>query len=256
MRSSIPFFMIESKPVEKIKTIRKISKFEEKKLERKEIFLMTFVRELGKSSMKINKHSIKVPIKSIIREPIPHRDLSFSKKLVPMKKKSYDNRIIKSLKQSSPLLKIEQKLPKLSGKKHELPILPKKHLEKVSDKKRINEQDGKTFFKPLEHTKLKKYGIFNSLIADERVKKINCLKLEIFVDIGSNKNIPTGLKFKDIKEMNKLIKKFSKITKQKISEDSPILNTEIEEGFKINANLGTNYIPGNLTLVRINSNRP
>tara|TARA_Y100000310_G_C20431499_1_gene691693 strand:- start:48 stop:797 length:750 start_codon:yes stop_codon:yes gene_type:complete len=248
MNSSIPFFMVESKSVEKINTIKKVSKFEEKKLGKKEAFLMTFIREAGKASLKTKIGNIKIPIQSVIRKPIPHIDLSFSKQIVPMKKKSYDIKMIKPLK----------KLPVLPRlvEKHKLPLLSeKKYLEKGLVEERIIEKEGKTFFKPLENVKLKKYGILNPLIADEQIKRINCIDLEVFVDVDSYKNISTGLKFKNVKEMNNLIKKFSRIAKQKISEDNPILNAKINEEFKINANLGTDYIPGSITLVRINSNQ-
>ena len=224
-----PYFMYEP---EEEKVI-----FREKKLD-KSIFLRNFIKTAGKISLN-KKKGIKVPIESIILEKVPMEKFNFDipREIKPIRKKMY-----------SPIT-----LPRLGKQVGSLDALGKRKKEILRDVgfgDRLSRVGNVLMYKAKPTKDLKKYGSIASLILDKNVSKIICFNYEIKVDYGRNKNISTEIKFKNDKEINKLLKEFGKSVGVKVSEKNPILDFRISEGLVVHANYGTKYVPANFVLNR------
>ena len=160
-----------------------------------------------------------------------------SRKIKPIKRKLY----------SSPVL------PKLGRQAGSLEALEKRKkgiLKDVGFGDRLSRVGNVLVYKAKPSKSLKKYGSIAPMILDKNVSKITCFNYKIKVDHGKNKNISTEIKFKNDKEINKLLKEFGKSVGVKVSEKNPILDFRIPEGLVVHANYGTKYVPANFVLNR------
>jgi hypothetical protein len=223
------YFMYEPYP-------REVKKLEEVHLG-KVLFLRSFIVNLGISSLK-KKGQIKVPIQSVIRKPIGKGNLHFARKLQHFRPKPVEEE--PRFKKELPVLESRRKLPM------------KRSYQIGGDDTRTTRDGNELYYNPLEKVKFKKYGKkIDSLFVDTGISKISTLGKEIFVDYRGHRGIFTGLRFKNQKEINRLIKRFAKESNVKISHKQPVLNSRLPEGFEVHANYGTEFVPARFTLIRL-----
>ncbi len=220
-------------------------------------FLKGLIHELGIASVREeNSPSLKVPIQSIIREEVKDSDLDFSD-IVPQKEASLSDSGFYESDMFTETRTFEKTLPPLPDKKEKkLPeLLAKKVVENIKEEKthtpsKIYSSGGIKYYRPMK-TPFKKYGIIDPLIADKEVTKIRCIDLIIRVDLKGHKNLRTGLKFNKAKAVNKIINKISKAVGLDITEEEPLLDFEMSEGFRIHGNYGTDFIAPTFEMVRL-----
>ena len=204
------FFMHESHPERKIMEETKNIPFE------KIIFLRNFIVYAGISSLS-KKNKVKVPIQTILRDEIGERNLDFTRLLPRIRiKPKYDKTFFmktlpKPIEKSLPELrnrkpKFEKKLPGLKDKIKELGDIPEPSKEVIAKEgvdSRIFKKDNRLHFKPLTDFKLKKYGKIDVLVADKEVSEIICMNNEVMVNYKGNKDLLTGIEFKNEKNKQK-----------------------------------------------------
>ncbi|MBT3690619.1 hypothetical protein HOG16_00025 [Candidatus Woesearchaeota archaeon] len=235
-------------------------------------FLKNFIGEIGKASMKGNSTSLKIPIQVVVKEEVKVDRRDFSK-LFPEPKK-YEKPVTKPKFYDEPVMKVEvpkvvvKRLPYLPPKvqkhvpskvqKHVTPkIKPKlvlqdrKNMDMSLLKKRIYKKEGVYYYRPIDEGYDKKYGRIDALIADKDILRISCVDFVVKVDHRYRKNLPTGFKFTKSKDVNKILKKLAEDAGVSISDDNPLLDARIYEGFRVHANYGTDFIEPNFEMTRV-----
>jgi len=143
--------------------------------------------------------------------------------------------------------------PKIEKKKELLQRKAKliKLVKKIAKKNNVD-------FKNLDFIKLRyylikhlvKFGLIDPLLYDPKISKIICdgpgLKIEIIHD---NQELITNLEYNTPKQLNQFLKKIAEKTKQKLTEDEPTLEAEIDN-FSFRATLGTEDIPSKYVMER------
>ncbi|MAG20271.1 hypothetical protein CL618_02460 [archaeon] len=95
------------------------------------------------------------------------------------------------------------------------------------------------------------YGKIESLICDNNIKTISIsLQDPVLINHKIAGQLQTNIKFKTEQELNNLIRKIAKKAEQKVSKDTPILSTSINN-IKIQATLGTELAEPKITISRI-----
>ena len=244
---------------------------EEVKVDKKVIFLRSFIYSLGNASLR-KRNNVKIPIQTISREPISKIRFGLDRILPSFRPKPADNRrrfqktvqplfekgnpnlhVPEAPRRELPKLQIKPKLGRYVG---ELSGTEKKKQVILNEVRRpdtkLYHSAGKVFYKPKQASLLKEYGVLAPLILDREVLKIGCIDLEVFVDYRDNKNVPTGLKFKDEKEINKVIKILGEQAGIKVTKGDLVIDARIPEGFRIHGNFGNKFTPASFIMVREN----
>jgi hypothetical protein len=271
METKKTFFMHESE----LNVVKPIPKMKKGELD-KEDFLKNFIIQLGSGSLKDRGFGkIKIPIQSIFREEVRDARLDLASILPRVKPKVTKATLAESTfyEKSIPIRAASQEktLPPLQDKrKRNLPNLLDKKSRKESHSifkkskaqprrivpaqvtsNRVYSKEGVFYYKPFGKVQFKKYGIIDPLIVDKGITRISCVDLDIRVDYGRHTNLPTGFKFNKPKDVNKFLKKLAKVVGIEVSEEEPLLDIELPEGFRVHANYGTDFIDPNFEMVRL-----
>ncbi len=240
----------------------------EVKVNEKVIFLRSFIHSLGNASLK-RHNKVKIPIQTIDRSPIKKGILKvgnilpsfkprpvtkrkrFQKTVQPLFEKGNPN--LKVPKRELPKLQIKPKLGRYVG---ELSGTERKKQAILNEVRhpdtRLYHSAGKVTYKPKQASLLKEYGILAPLILDREIMKISSMDLEVFVDYRDNKNVSTGLKFKDEKEINKVIKTLGEQAGMTITKGDLVVDVRIPGGFRIHGNFGNKFTPASFVMIREN----
>ena len=241
----------------------------EVRVDEKIIFLRSFIYSLGRSSLR-KRSNIRIPIQTINREPISESILKVgnilpSFKPKPMARKNYFHKTVQPLfEKGNPSLKVSKAPKRALPKLQHRPKLGK-YVGDLSDSEkkkqvilnevrqpdtRLYHSSGQVHYKPKQASLLKEYGVIAPLILDREILKISCIDLEVFVDYRDNKNVSTGLRFKDEKEINKVIKVLGEQAGMKITKGDLVIDVKIPEGFRVHGNFGNKFTPANFVMVR------
>lgn len=240
-------------------------------------FLKEFINELGKASLhQKSSPAVRIPIQAVVREEVDIGRKDFSKifpepQIKPVTKSAYYTEKIpkievpKVIKKRLPYLPPKVK-PKeiVKVKPQTIKVKPVKKVEKKKAipafnrnvdlsllKKRVYQKDGKLYYRPIEKGYEKKYGEIDPLIFDRNIIRITCFDYVLKVDNGYKKGLLTEIKFKKSKEVNRIMKKLAEDAGVVISEEEPLLDARIYEGFRVHGNYGTDFIEPSFEMVRL-----
>ena len=210
--------------------------FETREFDEKVDFLKVFVKAVGRASL---RRHIKIPIQAVRREEIPKvKYTNLARVALPRVNtfnRYYDSNVSK-VKKRLPFLENKQKIRREDFVER---VVKKK--ETIFEKdERIYERDGDRFYRIPSFAGKERYKFVDPFLMDSKLEEIRVENNEVFVKYKS-KIFRTGLKFKDSKEVNKLLRYIGKVVGVKVSEREPMLNFTIPEGFRIFGNYGTKY---------------
>jgi len=216
-------------------------KFEAREVDEKVDFLKTFVKAVGRASL---RRHVKVPIQVVKRDKIPKVRYNLARVSLP--KIDNFNRYY-----DSNVSKVKKRLPFLEKKevvKREefIKKAPKVGFEKDE---RIYEREGMKFYHIPSFAGKENYKYIDPFLTDTHLEEIRVEGRDVFVKY-KGKLFRTGLKFKDRKEINKLLKHIGKVVGVKVSEREPMLNFTIPEGFRVFGNYGTKYAKPRVIFLR------
>lgn len=224
--------------------LREEIKFEVKEVDDKVDFLRMFVKAVGRASL---RRHVKIPIQVIKRAEIPKVKYNLARVALPKVdtfNRYYDTKVSK-VKKSLPFLEEKKKV-----KREEFVERVVKKKEMVVEKDdRIYERGGEKFYRIPSFAGKEHYRFVDPFLTDSYLDEIRVENNEVLVKYKS-KIFRTGLKFKDSKEVNNLLRKLGKVVGLKVSEREPMLNFSVPEGFKIYGNYGTKYAKPRVIFVR------